>query len=155
MVSFAAHPFPENRACNAARGFRAAQCASDDEVRDLDQITELDEIRRLPEMLVIVGDFLAKQVDPCFALLQPLRRPDDPDVVPHEAADLAPGLGDDDFVAVGDRLSSQARPRARRRASPSWSRRFAALAEDQAFERLLEARRLAPWRPDWVTSPAA
>src|SRR5688572_23072423 len=69
--------------------FVPRKCASDDEVRDLDQIAELDEIRRHPEMLVIVGDFLAKQVDPVLRPLQPLRRPDDPDVVPHEATDLA------------------------------------------------------------------
>ena len=54
-------------------------------------------------MLVIIRDLLPQQVDPVLGALEPLGRPDDADIIPHEAADLAPGLGDHDFlVAVGN-----------------------------------------------------
>ena len=108
---------------------------------------------------VIVAHLLAQHVDPVLGALEPLGGADDADVIPHEAADLAPGLGDHHFlVAVGNPAfvpgADLAAPRAAR---PNSARMcFAAASPNTRHSsRLFDARRLAPWRPDWVTSPAA
>ena len=79
------------------------QRGADDEVGDLDQIAQFDEIGGHAEVGIIIAHFLAQHVDPVLGPLEPLGGADDADIVPHEAADLAPGLGDHHFlVAVGD-----------------------------------------------------
>src|SRR5690348_7041315 len=62
----------------------AGKSAADDEVGDLDQVPKFDEIGSNPEVGVIVLHFLAQHVDPVLGALEPLGRPDDPDIVPHE-----------------------------------------------------------------------
>lgn len=51
-------------------------------------------------MPVIIGDFLPQHVNPVLGPLEPLRRPDDPHVIPHKPSYLAPGLSDHDFLVA-------------------------------------------------------
>ena len=77
--------------------------AADDQVGDLDQVAQLDEVGRNAEMAVIIGHLLPQHVDPALGPLEPLGGPDDSDIIPHQPADLAPNLLDDNFlVALGD-----------------------------------------------------
>ena len=70
---------------------------------------------------VILADLVAEEGDPRRAPAEPLHRPDDADVVPHEAAELVPVVRDDDALV---------RRRARRRdASRGRGRRPRRVAE--------------------------
>ena len=89
--------------------------------------------------------------------LQALVGAHDADVVPHQAADLVPVLGDD------DRLVGRRRPRPRTRARPAAGaslarrarRRRRARANTSPSSSELEARRQAPCSPVIATSPIA
>ena len=76
---------------------------TDDECGDLNEVSKLDKVGRDPEMVVIIGDFTAQQVNAVLRPLQPFRRAHDADKVPHKLADFPPALRNDDLlVAVGD-----------------------------------------------------
>src|SRR6185369_4834298 len=130
--------------------FVARQRRADDEVRDFDQVAKLDQVRGYAEVGIIVLHFLPEHVDAVLRALQPLGGADDPDVVPHEAADLAPRLGNDNFlVAVGDAAfvpGADVR-RVGKRVPVRGNVFRGRLAEDQAFEKAVRRKPVGAVKP--------
>lgn len=78
----------------------AGERAPDDEVRHEVQVTELEEVRGNVEVPVVLPDLLLDKLTPSERSLKPLVRPDNTDVVPHEATDLIPVLFDNDLLVA-------------------------------------------------------
>ena len=68
----------------------------DDELGDGRQVAQLDQLGSHAEVPVVLVDLLAQHVDAVLRARESAVAAHDADVVPHEAADLVPVLGDDD-----------------------------------------------------------
>src|SRR5262249_17850513 len=74
--------------------------ALDHELRHRRQVAQLDEVGRQPEVPVVLGDLLLQELDPPARPRETAVAAHDPDVVPHEAADLVPVLRDHDRLVA-------------------------------------------------------
>ena len=81
-----------------AAALLAGQGGADDEVGGDHQVAELDEIAGDPKVAVVFGDFLLQQVDAVFGPFQAFGAAHDAHVIPHEAPQLVPVMGDHHFL---------------------------------------------------------
>eukprot|EP01022_Parablepharisma_sp_SALTPOND_P004214 TRINITY_DN118_c5_g1_i1.p1 TRINITY_DN118_c5_g1~~TRINITY_DN118_c5_g1_i1.p1 ORF type:complete len:1641 (+),score=478.48 TRINITY_DN118_c5_g1_i1:3715-8637(+) len=86
-----------------AAAFLAGQGAGHDQLGHIDQVAQLQQVTRDAEVGVVLVDLLLEQADAVLGALQTLVGAHDADVVPHEAAQFIPVVGDHHFlVGIGD-----------------------------------------------------
>jgi hypothetical protein len=123
--------------------------AAHDQVRGHHQVAQFDQVVADPEVGVVLVDFARQQADAVQRALEALVGAHDADVVPHEATQFRPVVGDDHASSASvTRLSSHCGRSGRgadRAARMSLGRRAFAYTRHSSSELL--ARRLAPCRP--------
>ena len=121
------------------------------------QVAQFDQVMADSEIRVELFDFPLQQADAVLCPLQALVGADDADVVPHEAAQFVPVVGDDDFfVSIGDAAFVPLRQMWQSAAALLRSMSLtAASAKTRHSSREFEARRFAPCSPVQEASPAS
>jgi hypothetical protein len=139
-----------------AAAFLALKGAADDQVGCHDEVAQLDQVVADTEIAVELVDFTSQQADPVLRPLQALVGADDAHVIPHEAAQLFPVVGDHDrFVGVGHAAFVPLGQRCRQFRGLARMSAAAASPNTRHSRSELLARRLAPWRPVQAVSPIA
>ena len=79
-----------------AAAFGAAQGAGDDEFGDGRNVAQFEEVGGDDEVPIVFLDFFLQVGDALLGALQSFVGPHNADVIPHDAADFVPVMGDDD-----------------------------------------------------------
>lgn len=118
-----------------AAAFMARHGAFHDQVRHFDQVAQLEQVGRDAEVAVVLVDLFLEQLDPVQRAFKALGRAHDADVIPHEAAQLVPVVGDHHFL-IGVRHAAGVPVRQRRIGNRRTGRDLlcAGASDDDAFE---------------------
>jgi len=152
-------PVPDSPSSRAAPALFPLHGAADDQFRALDKIPKFDKPLRHPGLLVERFHFVSHKFHPPQRTFQPMIRPDDPDIVPHDLLDF-PAI-----VRHENPLFAVERPGVIPRTDGGNRRSGGTKVLDgcpgsrsektSASRRELLASRFAPWTPVIPTSPAA
>src|ERR1700730_15836166 len=83
--------------------FLSAEGRIDYQRGDRGKVAELQQVDRNLEIPIKLADFALQIAQPRAGSLEPFARPDDPDVIPHQAADLVPiVINHDELIHILD-----------------------------------------------------